>query len=762
MPELGTNRDYDTLRPTYPAEEHSLPFRTIFQEYRVRRRSDIEAAVAKHVFERPAPVSNSDTNKLWADLDLFLAKSEDAYSAVAAMKEVVQSIEQRPNETDEQFNARRAFGYKLILQAERHCRWRDRRLKKVLHDMEGTAVCLSGGGIRSASFSLGVLQGLARFSGRKAGSNGQKPLLKTLDYLSTVSGGGYIGSWLMAWAKRSGSYERVVEQLATPAGTTGDPEPQPIRHLREYTNYLSPRLGFTLDTLTLVCIVVRNMALNWLIIVPVAICLFCLPRLLWIVSYGWALASAGSRGDWTPYVMMGSAIGCVLVAAGYVAIRSRWPAYSSEVRNPGKHGSSVEQFWWFAVPMVLGGWLLGEMWLRRGVILFTDRTRSFSEFTRWYFWFAFIPPLLMSLVRLVPAELVRWIRRLRYAEFLHPLRLVHFLKTKAIENDGQNSTVFHEHDEACRLSWPQVIGSFFAPMVVAVLTAMLLAGLAIGVSHLLAVPGDLVKPNYSLTWFPHLAPPDPAPQVMATKIFVVLGLPVILLVLMLSGVFLSGLLSQVEREQEREWWARGGALLTAVVVIWIGLNAVAFFAQDIVKFVSISVLAALGFCTGYVGSLAGLSAVTTSGLKRVKVEQLSKGKRWLAEHNAVASVASAISLVCIALTLASFTIWLCGKANALSAVVLNFFQAHPVRAPHFLSSMIGTWQWENLRVTPTLDLRIEFISALVVFAGAAALAALANWFINVNTFSLHGMYRMRLTRAFLGASNFARHPDAFL
>jgi len=34
-------------------------------------------------------------------------------------------------------------------------------------------------------------------------------------------------------------------------------------------------------------------------------------------------------------------------------------------------------------------------------------------------------------------------------------------------------------------------------------------------------------------------------------------------------------------------------------------------------------------------------------------------------------------------------------------------------------------------------------------------------FININTFSLHGMYRMRLTRSYLGASNFARHADAF-
>lgn len=50
------------------------------------------------------------------------------------------------------------------------------------------ALCLSGGGIRSATFCLGVLQGLAKNN-----------LLSKFDYLSTVSGGGYIGSWLSAW-----------------------------------------------------------------------------------------------------------------------------------------------------------------------------------------------------------------------------------------------------------------------------------------------------------------------------------------------------------------------------------------------------------------------------------------------------------------------------------------------------------------------------------------------------------------------------------
>lgn len=47
------------------------------------------------------------------------------------------------------------------------------------------ALCLSGGGIRSAIFGLGILQGLAKTG-----------LLGAFDYLSTVSGGGYVGGWL--------------------------------------------------------------------------------------------------------------------------------------------------------------------------------------------------------------------------------------------------------------------------------------------------------------------------------------------------------------------------------------------------------------------------------------------------------------------------------------------------------------------------------------------------------------------------------------
>src|SRR5262245_7954601 len=52
-------------------------------------------------------------------------------------------------------------------------------------------LALSGGGIRSATFSLGVLQAMHDLGA-----------LRTVDYLSTVSGGGFCGSWWSAWLQR--------------------------------------------------------------------------------------------------------------------------------------------------------------------------------------------------------------------------------------------------------------------------------------------------------------------------------------------------------------------------------------------------------------------------------------------------------------------------------------------------------------------------------------------------------------------------------
>ena len=119
------------------------------------------------------------------------------------------------------------------------------------------ALSLSGGGIRSASFSLGVLQALARVG-----------YLDRFDYLSTVSGGGYIGSWLSAWIAREGKAPALAK-LATHSGDPLSPEAAPVRHLRLYSRYLSPHRGaFTADLWTLIATMLRNMLLNWMMILP--------------------------------------------------------------------------------------------------------------------------------------------------------------------------------------------------------------------------------------------------------------------------------------------------------------------------------------------------------------------------------------------------------------------------------------------------------------------------------------------------------------
>ncbi|HYN83749.1 MAG TPA: patatin-like phospholipase family protein [Pyrinomonadaceae bacterium] len=143
-----------------------------------------------------------------------------------------------------------------------------------LHEAKHSAVCLSGGGIRSATFNLGLLQGLARHG-----------LLERFDYLSTVSGGGFIGGWLSAWVHRhERGLDGVVDELSDPPPPDRvlEPDPRPLSWLRTYSNYLSPKLGLlNADTWTLIAMVLRNMLLNWLVFIPWLVAALLVPR-LWV------------------------------------------------------------------------------------------------------------------------------------------------------------------------------------------------------------------------------------------------------------------------------------------------------------------------------------------------------------------------------------------------------------------------------------------------------------------------------------------------
>jgi hypothetical protein len=101
-----------------------------------------------------------------------------------------------------------------------------------LHTM---GLALSGSGLRSVSFAIGFIQGLASVS-----------LVRHIDYLSAVSDGGHAAAWLAAWIKRdSGGLENVERQLAPrridqaraarqylSSGEVVDEEPEALRCLR--------------------------------------------------------------------------------------------------------------------------------------------------------------------------------------------------------------------------------------------------------------------------------------------------------------------------------------------------------------------------------------------------------------------------------------------------------------------------------------------------------------------------------------------------
>ena len=757
---------------TYPALPHALPFRTIFGEYQARRPEDLADAVLKvirkperipedradpvladilesarsseHLAETAAKrilkskhgteelttavakhilkleLTPQDIGSVWTRLDADITKSEQAYRDLGLAKEHLQAQRQARAEASEEFRKKLVEAYERVLLEEIICQIYDWPLKSILHAMEATAVCLSGGGIRSASFSLGILQGLARFSRRAPGADEPKPLLDTLDYLSTVSGGGYIGSWLMAWSQRS-DYHQVIDQLATAAPTSGDPEPQPIRHLREYTSYLSPRYGFTLDTLTLLSIVMRNMILNWLILVPLVMALFCLPEFLYDFSYGWAFAHAQSGGAWFRGVM-GAAVLCVMFASAIAVWRIARPQYKAGLAELEKEGSVFPEVCFFALPVLVSAWLLGEgsawAYISKTLAHINDPLSGnqwpLLRLAGYLMFYTAVPPLGMSLAR---------------------LRLLW-------QGDGTNPTVFHKHDGTGRLAWGRLVWSFIAPVLVAALAALLLSGCA------LVLGPRLMEVN---RW--HL--------VIGHK-FVVLVIPIVLGVMMLSSTLLTGLLIHIEEEEEREWWARAGGLLFACLLYWLAVNCIAFFATDWLRFLHASILGAVGLGAGYIGSAAGLSAATTSGLKRVKAEQLTKLETFLANHGMIAPVASAMALVCLALALATFTSWL--RVNLYNSLIDTAKSLDPSVMQYYLFHYLGVTVHvaNSARWVDTVGrLKLDSLATFIVFAAVCLVALFANKFVNINTFSLHGMYRMRLTRAYLGASNFARHPNAF-
>lgn len=232
---------------------------------------------------------DTETNrKWWASAYKDTTRKDEARRLFADLRHLSSSLEGEQTSDGNPLPFESIFQKELDeIEASREGRLEKLPAKVVNDDPLGRArgmnlkaLAFSGGGIRSATFNLGVLQGLAK-----------ENRLQEFDYLSTVSGGGYIGSWLSAWIKRTGSINKVIYRLDP--NESRDPfadEVRPLRWLRMFSNYLSPNSGImSPDAWTVGMTWLRNTLINQVILLLALVCFLACIGHLYI---GWTFIEA--------------------------------------------------------------------------------------------------------------------------------------------------------------------------------------------------------------------------------------------------------------------------------------------------------------------------------------------------------------------------------------------------------------------------------------------------------------------------------------
>lgn len=191
-------------------------------------------------------------------------------------------------------------------------------------------LAFSGGGIRSACFHLGVLEAL-----EEAGQ------LKRVDYLSSVSGGGYIAGCFQ-WLKHQALPNDPARLFRQPInGATA------IDWLRAHASYLTAGKG--VNSMTLFAALLASSLFNLLLVLPVllfALWLFGLPHTHLAWPAGWHLPGGeqieGHAGYLLALLLAGLLAGLYLLAIPTMAF---W-------RGRRQHHSFAPRRWM--------GWLLGS------------------------------------------------------------------------------------------------------------------------------------------------------------------------------------------------------------------------------------------------------------------------------------------------------------------------------------------------------------------------------------------------------------------
>lgn len=536
-----------------------------------------------------------------------------------------------------------------------------RSILQRLHAAKRSALTFSGGGIRSATFGLGILQGLAS---RSVAGNGSAPtLLGELDYLSTVSGGGYLGSWFSAWSKRAGGASKVIENLADIPDTIFEPEAKPVQYLRRFGSYLNPKLGFlSADTWTLAATVLRNMFLNWLVMLPMLAAVLLGP----VIAYQLAATPAGEAGAKTLAVLLLTGFAAGVLGTGYVGFdlpsagnaRLGQGSYLLLCLGPLAISASVLNVFW--------AWLPAEG----------------------------LPSALLP-IRVGKNHLDMW----------------HFLLFGGIMHGGG------------------MLGGAVIAWIIHRRPPLFKGVKATFVAAATGVVGGMVA--YWLTRILHV---DQTGAITDPKLYTCVAFPLLMSVFILSGALLVGGTSYITEDEDREWWARSGGWLVLPTLIWPVASAIVLYCGPWLDLLETHLTAAFTGATGLTGWAAaslGASSGTPSGRRddtsgMPKLPMTSKVKQILAE-----------------LALPAFLILLVMTVALVNAAMLR-------TGSQLLPSFEDSWLF--WRQTGPVWILLLF---------HVLWCATASYFINVNKFSLHAMYRLRLIRAYLGASNTARNPHPF-
>ena len=609
-------------------------------------------------------------------------------------------------------------------------------------------LALSGGGVRSATFGLGILQALAA-----------QRLLRHLDYLSTVSGGGFIGGWLSKCIHEQGGDVRKVEEMLAPGGANaaGSLEAPEIRFLRQYCNYLSPHGGmFSADTWTLIGTYVRNTGLNLTMLVAWLCALLLLPRAaVWavhrIVDFG---------GPWAMYADLAwmAAVALFLFAVFCIAlsVSSKPTGSRGRRRFPLSQGAVL---WWINLPLLLAGFLgsLG-LWQHGGETPFWEWSALPAPLAgrgHWLLAPGFAYFVVWACGWYLAHDRTSVYRRAGYTVCAAFAVAVLAVLCAAARSFAPDTMMRFMAPERCDL----LVNGLLALFVLLLLAASVLAvvprllhphppsadltrtEMLEGVSHLLCALGALgIGTLLLLAGLSMLPDPKTHPVLNNAIALTTFGMPLMMALFAGTMTLMIGLVGRMYSDASREWWSRQGAWAWIFALAWVSIFGVSFFLAPLLHWAWLTYDP-----WSHAGTAAGWLAVTWYGLKA------GSGSRTGIYG---AGLRSGDWRLDTAARLAPY-VFTAGVFALLSALVQAAVASPRIACPEpvTLTCIYGIHTSATLA---TEGRRLAW--AFAIFLGAALLLG---WRVDINKFSLYMLYRNRLVRAYFGASSRARKPHPF-